>query len=38
MKLNVGKEVSAMKRMTTRQLKDRYEEVFGEACRSNHKQ
>lgn len=38
MKLNIGKEVSAMKRMTTRQLKDRYEEVFGEACRSNHKQ
>ena len=27
-----------MKRMTTRQLRDRYEEVFGEACRSNHKQ
>ena len=38
MNLNIGKEVSAMKRMTTRQLKDRYEEVFGEACRSNHKQ
>ena len=38
MKLNIGKEVAAMERMTTRQLKDRYEEVFGEACRSNHKQ
>jgi len=38
MKLNIGKEVSAMRRMTTRQLKHRYEEVFGEACRSNHKQ
>jgi hypothetical protein len=38
MKLNIGKEVSAMTRMTVRQLKDRYEEVFGEACRSNHKQ
>ncbi len=36
--LNIGKELSAMKRMTTRQLKDRYEEVFGEPCRSNHKQ
>ena len=38
MGLNISKEVGAMKRMTTRQLKDRYEEVFGEACRSNHKQ
>ena len=38
MGLNIPKEVSAMKRMTTRQLKDRYEDVFGEACRSNHKQ
>jgi len=38
MGLNIPKEVGAMKRMTTRQLKDRYEEVFGEACRSNHKQ
>lgn len=38
MALNISKEVGAMKRMTTRQLKDRYEEVFGEACRSNHKQ
>ncbi|MBN2294218.1 MAG: DUF2924 domain-containing protein [Pirellulales bacterium] len=36
--LNIGKEVSAMQRMTTRQLKDRYKEVFGETCRSNHKQ
>ena len=38
MGLNIPKEVGAMKRMTTRQLKDRYEEVFGEVCRSNHKQ
>jgi len=38
MGLNIPKEVGAMKRMTTRQLKDRYEDVFGEVCRSNHKQ
>lgn len=38
MALNVGKEVSAMQRMTVTQLRERYEEVFGEACRSNHKQ
>ncbi|RMF21151.1 MAG: DUF2924 domain-containing protein, partial [Deltaproteobacteria bacterium] len=30
--------VSAMQRMTVAQLRERYEEVFGEACRSNHKQ
>ena len=38
MGLNIPKEVGAMKRLTTRQLKDRYEEAFGEVCRSNHKQ
>ncbi len=38
MALNIGKEVSAMQRMTITQLRERYEEVFGEACRSNHKQ
>ncbi len=38
MALNIGKEVSAMKRMTVTQLRERYGEVFGEACRSNHKQ
>lgn len=38
MALNVGREVSAMQRMTVMQLQQRYEEVFGEACRSHHKQ
>ncbi len=38
MALNIGKEVSAMKRMTVAELRERYAEVFGEACRSNHKQ
>lgn len=38
MALNVGREVSAMQRMTVTQLREKYEEVFGEACRSNHKQ
>ena len=37
MALNIGKEVSAMKRMTVAELRERYAEVFGEACRSNHK-
>ena len=38
MAVNIGKEVSTMQRMTVTQLRERYEEVFGEACRSNHKQ
>ena len=38
MALNIGKEVSAMQRMTVTQLRERYEKVFCEACRSNHKQ
>jgi len=37
MALNIGKEVSAMQRMTVTELKRKYEEVFDEACRSNHK-
>lgn len=37
MALNIGKEISAMQRMTVRLLRERYEDVFGEACRSNHK-
>ena len=36
--MNIGREVSAMQRMTVAELRERYEEVFGEACRSNHKQ
>lgn len=38
MVLNIRREVSAMQRMTVKQLRERYEDVFGEACRSNHKQ
>ena len=37
MTLNVAKEVAAMERMTVTELKRKYEDVFGEACRSNHK-
>jgi hypothetical protein len=36
--MNVGKEVSVMQRMTVAELRERYEKVFGEACRSNHRQ
>lgn len=38
MALNIRREVSAMQRMTVKQLRERYKDVFGEACRSNHKQ
>jgi hypothetical protein len=38
MALNIGKEVSAMQRMTFAELREKYEEVFNEACRSHHKQ
>ena len=38
MALNITKEVAALRRMTVRELKRKYEEVFGEACRGNHKQ
>jgi hypothetical protein len=37
MALNVGKEVAALGRMTTRQLRDRYAVVFGEATAANNK-
>ena len=30
MAMNVGKKISAMQRMTVPQLRERYEEVFGE--------
>lgn len=36
--LHIGREVAAMERMTVTELKRKYEDVFGEACRSNHKQ
>ena len=38
MKLNVEKEVAALKAMTVPELRARYAEVFGEECRSRHKQ
>ncbi|MBE3038145.1 MAG: DUF2924 domain-containing protein [Chloroflexi bacterium] len=38
MGLNVAKEVAAMGRMTVPELRARYAEVFGEECRSRHKQ
>ena len=38
MALNITKEVAAMQRMTVKELQRKYEEVFGEECRGNHKQ
>jgi hypothetical protein len=37
MELNVGKEVAALQRMTVRELRTRYAEVFGEATRAGNK-
>lgn len=37
MSLNVGKEVAALKRMTVRELRIRYAEVFGEETRAGNK-
>jgi len=37
MKLNVGKEVASLQRMTVRELRTRYAEVFGEATRARNK-
>jgi hypothetical protein len=37
MSLNVGKEVAALQRMTVRELRTRYAEVFGEATRAGNK-
>lgn len=34
---NIAREVRALKRMTTPELKQRYAEVFGEETRSTHK-
>jgi len=36
--LNITAEVAAMGRKTVRELREQYERVFGEECRSNHKQ
>jgi hypothetical protein len=38
MTLKIGKELAAMRRMTGRELRQKYEAVFGEVCRSNHKE
>ena len=37
MELNVGKEVAALQRMTVRELRTRFAEVFGEATRASNK-
>jgi Protein of unknown function (DUF2924) len=37
MQLNVAKEVAAMQRMTTKELRGRYAEVFGEPTAANNK-
>ena len=37
MSLNVGKEVAALQRMTVRELRTRYAEVFGEETRAGNK-
>ncbi|MEX0586324.1 MAG: DUF2924 domain-containing protein [Pirellulales bacterium] len=37
MNLNIGKEVAALQRMTVRELRTRYAEVFGEETRAGNK-
>jgi hypothetical protein len=37
MHLTVGKEVAALQRMTVKELRDRYAEVFGEETPANNK-
>jgi hypothetical protein len=37
MNLNVGKEVAALQRMTVRELRTRYAQVFGESTRAGNK-
>ena len=37
MQLNVAKEVAALRRLTTRQLRQRYAEVFGETTNANNR-
>jgi hypothetical protein len=37
MTMNLAKEVAALQRMTTPQLRDRYAEVFGETTAANNK-
>jgi hypothetical protein len=38
MKLNVEKELAQLQRMTVSELREKFVEVFGEECRSRHKQ
>lgn len=38
MTLNIEQEVTAMERMTVNQLREKYEEVFGEPTNGRHKQ
>ena len=37
MDLNIAKEVAALRRMTVKELRSRYAEVFGEPTNGNHK-
>lgn len=37
MHLNVGKEVAALKRMTVKELREKYAEAFGEETNANNK-
>lgn len=37
MSINVTRELAALERLTTRELREKYEEVFRETCRSNHR-
>ena len=37
MNLNVGKEVAALQRMTVKELRAKYAEVFGETTRAGNK-
>jgi hypothetical protein len=37
MSLNVSREVATLQRMSVKQLRDRYAEVFGETTNANHR-
>ncbi|MCG6158326.1 DUF2924 domain-containing protein [Rubinisphaera margarita] len=37
MKVDVEFELARLRQLTTKQLKEKYEDVFREACRSNHR-
>ena len=37
MELNLAKEVAALERMTTKQLQEKFAEVFGEPTRANNR-